>query len=167
MLHQQLTEDLKTAMKAGGDFEIDVLRMLLSVLHNKEIEKRGKPRSESESALLRGKGQEPALTNEEVIEVLSREVKKRNEAADLYAKGNRRDLSEKEIREAEIIKKYLPEQLSEEEIEKIVKAAIEKTGAKDVKDFGKAMADAMKELKGKADASVVSKLIKEKIEKAV
>lgn len=134
-------------MKAGNTFELGVLRMVSAALHNKEIEKKGK-------------GLEPALSDDEVIEVLSREAKKRKEAIEAYIKGNRDDLAQKETKELEIIKKYLPEQLGEEEIEKIVKAAIEKTGAKEVKDFGKVMAEAMKELKGKADASVVSEIVK-------
>jgi len=150
MLHQQLTDDLKIAMKAANEFELGVLRMLLSSLHNKEIEKKGK-------------GLEAVLSDEEAIEVLTREAKKRKEAAELFSKGNRNDLAEKETKELEFIKRYLPEQMSQEEIEKIVKAALEKTGAKEVKDFGKVMAEAMKELKGKADASCVSEIIKSKL----
>jgi len=149
-LHQEISDNLKVAMKAGQEFEVGVFRFLLASLHNKEIEKKGK-------------GLEPALSDKEVIEVLNREAKKRKEAAELYAKGNRSDLAEKEMKELEIIKKYLPEQLGEEEVEKIVKAAIEKTGAKEVKDFGKVMAEAMKELKGKADASVISEMIKKRL----
>ncbi len=162
MLHQQLTDDLKTAMKSGNAFELGVLRMLSAALHNKEIEKRGK-------------GLETVLSDGEVVEILTREAKKRKEAAELYSKGNRNDLAEKELKEVEFIKKYLPEQLSEAEIEKVVKAAIEKTGAKEVKDpegkpsasygarFGKVMAEAMKNLKGKADASAVSEIVKRKL----
>ena len=100
------------------------------------------------------------MTEEEVVEILIREAKKRKEAAEIYAKGGRDDLSQKEIREIELIKKYLPEQLSEQEIEKIVKVAIEKTNAKEQKDFGRAMAEAMKELKGKADAKLTSEIVK-------
>ena len=150
MLHQQLTDDLKNAMKSGWDFELGVLRMLSAALHNKEIEKKGK-------------GLETVLSDEEVVGILTREAKKRKEAAELYSKGNRNDLAEKELKEVEFIKKYLPEQLSEAEIEKVVKAAIEKTGAKEVKEFGKVMAEAMKNLKGKADASAVSEIVKRKL----
>ena len=146
-LHQQITDDLKIAMKAANEFEVGTLRMLSAALHNKEIEKKGK-------------GLEAVLSDEEVIEVLTREAKKRKEAAELYVKGNRNDLAEKETKELEFIKKYLPEQMSQEEIEKIVKAALEKTGAREVKEFGKVMAEAMKDLKGKADASVVSEIVK-------
>ncbi len=149
-LHLKLTDDLRTALKAGQEFELGVLRMLSAALHNREIEKKGK-------------GLETDLSDEEVIEILTREAKKRKEAAELFVKGNRNDLAEKETKELEFIKKYLSAQLSQEEIDKIVKAAIEKTGATNVKDFGKVMAEAMKELKGKADASIVSEIVKNKL----
>ena len=159
MLHQKISDNLKEAMKAGQEFEVGVFRMLLSALHNKEIEKKGK-------------GLEPALSDEDAIEVLSKEAKKRKEAIEAYTKGNRDDLVQKETEELEIIKKYLPEQLNREEVERIVTAVIEKLGAKprnvhrdalrgkEIKDFGRVMAEAMKELKGKADASLVSELVK-------
>ncbi len=147
MLQNKITEDLKIAMKAGNSFAVDTLRMLLSSLHNKEIEKKGK-------------GGDSALSDEEVIEVLSKEAKKRKEAAEIFNNAGRQNLAEKEFKELELVKKYLPEQVSAEEIEKIVKAAVEKTGAKTVKEFGKVMAEAMKDLKGKADASSVSEAAK-------
>ncbi len=149
-LKEKLNTDLKDAMKSGDSFRTGVLRMLSSILHNKEIEKKGK-------------GLKPALSEEEVIEVLAKEAKKRKEAMEISSKAGRADLSEKEAKELEIIKKYLPEQLGEEEVEKIVKAAIEKVGVKDVKDFGKVMAEAMKELKGRADASLVSEMVKKNL----
>jgi len=151
MLHQKISDNLKEAMKAGQEFEVGVFRFLLASLHNKEIEKKGK-------------GLESTLSDDEAIEVLSREAKKRKEAIEAYEKGNRTDLAQKETKELEIIEKYLPEQLSEEEIEKIITAAIKKTGAVTVKDFGKVMGEAMKELKGKADASLVSKIVRKRIE---
>ena len=150
MLHQKITEDLKTAMKAGKEFEVGVLRFLLSSLHNKEIEKKSK-------------GLEPTLSDEEIIEILSREAKKRKEAIEMYTEGGRNDLVEKEEKELEIIKQYLPEQLSEEEIEKIVVATIEKIGVKDIKALGRVMGEVMKELKGKADASLVSEIVKKRL----
>jgi len=150
MLHQQLSENLKSAMKTGQEFEAGVFRMLLAALHNKEIEKKGK-------------GIETELSDEEVIEVLSKEAKKRKEAAEIYKKGGRDDLAEKEAKELEIIKKYLPEEMPIEEIEKIVKIAIEKTGIKEASGFGKVMAEVMKELKGKADASTISEIIKKEL----
>ena len=152
MLHQKIVDDLKGAMKAGQEFEVGVFRFLLASLHNKEIEKKGK-------------GLESTLSDDEAIEVLSREAKKRKEAIEAYEKGNRTDLAQKETKELEIIEKYLPEQLSEEEIEKIITAAIKKTGAVTVKDFGKVMGVCMKKLSGKADGSSVNKIVKEEMSK--
>lgn len=150
MLYQKIISELKEAMKSGDSFRTGVLRMLLSALHNKEIEKKGK-------------GLESVLSDNEIADVLFKESKKRKEAGDIYSKAGRSDLFEKEVKELEIIKRYLPEQLGEEEIEKIVKAAIEKVGAKDAKDFGKVMAEAMKELKGRADASSISEMVKKNL----
>jgi len=150
MLYQKIKEDLNEALKSGDTLRISVLRMVLSSLHNKEIEKKGK-------------NQNPELTEEEIIEVLKREVKKRKEAIETYLKGNRNDLADKEKKELEIIIAYLPKQLSEEEIKKIVQEAIQKLGAQSEKDFGKVMGFLMKELKGKADAGLVSQIVKESL----
>lgn len=151
-LKQTISDDLKNALKSGDSFKVGILRLLLSALHNKEIEKRGK-----------GEKSELSEEEEEVIEVLMKESKKRKEAIEIYLKGGRQDLADKEAKELEIVKIYLPEQLSEAEVEKITLKAIEKIGAENQKDFGKAMAEAMKELKGKADALKVSEIIKKKL----
>ncbi|MEK7568343.1 MAG: GatB/YqeY domain-containing protein [Patescibacteria group bacterium] len=147
MLLGKIKEDLKNALKSGDDFTVGVLRFILSSVHNKEIEKRSG-------------GGEPALSEEETIDVFMKEVKKRKEAAEIFLKGGRDDLASKELKESEIIQKYLPEQLSEEEVVKIAATAVERVGAKDVKDFGRVMAEAMKELKGRADAKTVSEAVK-------
>ncbi len=149
-LLETIKTDLKTALKEKQSFTTGVLRLLLSVFHNKEIEKKGK-------------GLEPQLSDEEIIEILSREVKKRKEAIEIYKQGGRDDLAQKENQELEIIKKCLPEQLSEEEIEKIVVKVIEEIGASDPKNFGKIMGEAMKELKGRADAKIVSETVKKQL----
>jgi hypothetical protein len=147
---QKILNELKEAMKAGRSFEAGVFRMLVSAFHNKEIEKKGK-------------GNEEKLTEEEVLDILAKEAKKRKESVVAFEKGGRPELADKERQELEIIEKYLPEQLPREEIEKAVLAAIAKTGAKEVKDFGLAMKEAMAELKGRADASAVSEILKEKL----
>ncbi len=147
MLYQKISEDLKEALKAKDDFRVGVLRLVISTLRNKEIEKKGKKL-------------EPILTEEEVVEILAKEAKKRKEAAEIFDKGGRNDLAEKEKKELEIVQKYLPEQLSEAEVEKIVKAIVEKSGVKDIKEFGRLMGEVMKELKGKADAKLVGEIIK-------
>ena len=150
-LHEKINVDLKEALRASRSFEVGVFRFLLSSLHNKEIEKKGK-------------GLEPLLSDEDTIEVLSREAKKRKEAIEAYTKGGREDLADKETAELEIIRRYLPREMGIEEIKKIVEAVIGRTGAEGAKDFGRVMGEAMKELKGRADASAVSELIKQKLQ---
>lgn len=149
-LKAKLEDDLKFSLKSGQSFVVGVIRLVLAALRNREIEKRGK-----------GGGAE--LFEEEILEVLMREVKKRKEAADIYLKAGRLDLAEKESKELEIIKIYLPEQADPELIEKTVLEAIKKIGAKEVKDFGKVMGEAMKLLKGKADAGAISDIIKKRL----
>jgi uncharacterized protein YqeY len=151
MLREKINNDMKSFLKSGKSFEAGVLRLMSASIGNKEIEKRSKCG-------------DSILTDEEIIEVLRKEVKKRREAAEIYKKGGRNDLSEKETKETEIIKKYLPEEAGVEEIEKAVEKAIASTGASDIKAFGSVMAEALKELKGRADASAVSAIIKKKLE---
>jgi len=150
-LQQKITDALKESLKAGRAFETGVFRFLLSSLHNREIEKKGK-------------GLEPTLSDEDVLKVLSRESKKRKEAIEAYAKGGREDLVKKETEELAIIKRYLPQELGGEEIQKVVESVIERTGAASAKDFGRVMGETMKELRGRADAAVVSELIKQKLQ---
>ncbi len=145
-----IKNDLKIAQKERRDFEIGVLRLLFSVFQNREIEKKGK-------------GLESQLLNEEIIEILSREAKKRKETAEIYKQAGRKDLAKKENQELEIIEKYLPEQLNEKEIRKIIKEVIKKIKVNDFKNFGKIMGEAMKELKGKADAKIISEIIKKQL----
>ena len=142
---QKISEDLKNAMKGGRSLEVETLRMLLASLKNREIEKRGK-----------GGGE---LTDDEVLEVIGREVKKRREAAEIFAKSSRTDLADKENKEIEILGRYLPPQMSKEEIESVIDAIIQKG----TKEFGAVMKEAMKELRGKADGKVVGEIIKSKL----
>ncbi|GAH84058.1 unnamed protein product, partial [marine sediment metagenome] len=100
---------------------------------------------------VKGQARKSELTDEEVIEVISSEVKKRKEAILEFEKGERKDLVEKEKKETEVLKKYLPEQLSEQEIKKLVKVAIETVEAQNLKDMGKVMAELIPQVKGKAE----------------
>ncbi len=139
---QEIKIDLKKALQERDKLKVSVLRMVLSILHNKEIEKK-------------------EITEEEINQVLFSEIKKRKEAIEQYQKGGREELVEKEKKELDILKKYIPEQLSEEEIKKIVKEAIKETGAETMKDMGKVMGKIMPKLKGKADGSLVNKTVQE------
>ncbi len=138
-------------MKAGNSEKAGVLRMLVAAVKNKEIEKRGK-------------GGEPILTNDEIVDVLSREAKKRRESIEVYKQGGREELAQKESAELAIIQQYLPEQLSEQEIEKIIDEAIAKTGANSIGDLGKVMGEVTKQIRGKADGKLVSEIVKRKLQ---
>ena len=148
-LKEKLNSDLYQALKNKESLRVETLRFILSNIHNKEIEKRAKGDS--------------VLKDEEIIEVLNREAKKRKEAAEIYDKGGRSELKEKEIAELKIIQEYLPEQLNEAEIKKVIEEVLLKLEVKDGKEFGKVMAEIMKQLKGKADATIVNKIVKEKL----
>lgn len=150
LLQDKITVDLKNAMKSGSEVRVRTLRMLASVIHNKEIENKSR-------------GKDPILKDEEVIDVLAREAKKRKEAIDMYQKGERNDLADKEREELEIINAYLPEKLSDGEIEKIISEAIKNLDAGGAGDFGRVMGVVMKELKGRAEGSVVLEIIKKKL----
>jgi len=160
-LEAKIKGDLKEALIAQKEIEVSSLRMLISAIGSKTTEKRTKiwkADSELSSEKLEKESQ---LNEEEIIEVISSEIKKRREAILGFEKGGREESAKKEKQELEILQKYLPEQLSEEDIKKIVKEAIGKTGAKGPKDMGKVMQEIMPKTKGKADASLVSKTVKE------
>ena len=160
-LKEKIKEDLKTALKEGKEIEVSTLRLLLSAIFNKEKEKRYKLSKQKPEFEEKDLEKESQLVDEEVIEVISSEIKKRKESILEFGKGQRQDLVEKETKEKEILEKYLPEQLSEEGIKKLVKEAIERVEAKEPKDIGKVMAELMPKVKGRADGATVSKIVKE------
>jgi len=161
VLKGNIRENLKEAVKNREELKSSVLRLLLSAIFNKEKEKRYKLSKEKPEFEEKDLEKESQLVDEEVIEVISSEIKKRKESIELFEKGEREDLVEKETKEKEILEKYLPEQLSEEELQKLAKEAIEKVGAKELKDMGKVMAELMPQVKGKADGSLVSRIVKD------
>lgn len=161
MLKQKIQEDTTKALKEKEELCLSVLRVLSANILNKEKEKRFKLSKEiKKESELEEKSQ---LKDEEIIDVISSEIKKRKESAMLFEKGNRQDLAKKEKAEIEILQKYLPEQLKEEEVVKIVETAVLKTGAKSIKEMGKVMAEIMPKVRGKADSEMVSRLVKESL----
>jgi len=160
-LKGNIRENLKEAVKNREELKSSVLRLLLSAIFNKEKEKRYKLSKEKPEFEEKDLEKESQLVDEEVIEVISSEIKKRKESILEFEKGKREDLVEKEKKELDILQKYLPEQLSEEELQKLAKEAIDKTGAKEIKDMGKVMQEVMPKVKGKADGTLVSKIVKE------
>ena len=160
-LKGKIQNELQEAVKNREELKSSVLRLLLSAIFNKEKEKRYKLSKQKPEFKEKDLEKESQLVNEEVIEVISSEIKKRKESIELFEKGEREDLVEKETKEKEILEKYLPEQLSEEEIKKLAKEAIERVEAKEPKDIGKVMAELMPKVKGRADGGLVSKIAKE------
>ncbi len=147
-LKEKITEDMKTAMKAKDTVALTVLRGLLSTISNRAIEKRTKT------------GKDEPLTDEEILGALMSEAKKRKESIVVFSQNKRDDLAGNEKTELTVIEKYLPAQLSADE----VALAVEKIFAgAPVKEFGPVMKLVMAELRGKADAGVVTDLIKKKL----
>ena len=142
-IKEQLKNDMKEAMKAKDKVKLSTIRMIMSLIKNAEIDKRGE------------------LTDEEIIGLLQKYAKQRKESIEMYEKGGRQDLVEKEKAELAIVESYLPEQLDENEIKNIVKSTIEEVGASSVKDMGKVMKAVMPKLRGRADGSVVNRIVKE------
>ncbi len=144
-LLKQIESDMREAMKAGDTLRADTLKMVKSdIMYEKA--KTGEN-----------------LSEEKVLEVVTRAAKKRRESMEEYRKGNREDLAEKEEKENEIIQAYLPEMMSEEEVSSTIDEIIAGAGAVSKKDFGRIMGMLMKELKGKADGAIVKKLLGEKL----
>lgn len=151
-LKEKIISDLKEAMKAGQGERVGLLRLVNSAIHNKEIEKRTKEKATVDVELI----------DDEVMQVLNSEVKKRRESIEVFTKGGRQDLAEKEQKELTFILEYLPKQMSVEEVEKAVDKIIQQNPGS---DFGALMKSATQELKGRADSKLVSELIKKKLVK--
>jgi len=160
-LKDTINEDIKSAMKSGLNDEASALRFLNSVIKNKELEKRnrlskeGRPLAELEKL--------SELIDEEVINVILGEIKKRKESIAQYKKGGREDLAEKEMSELEILKKYVPEEMPEGELRSIIRKKITEIDGATMKDFGKIMGLVMAEVKGRAEGGAVKKIIEEEI----
>lgn len=148
MLKEKLNDDLKSAMLSKDAEKLSTIRMLKSAIQYHEIQKGGA-------------GYE--ATDEDVLEVIGREVKKRRESIELYEKGGRQELADKEKQELELLQAYLPEQMNEDEIKEIVKNAIEQIGASSMQDMGKLMGVIMPQVKGKADGNLVNKIVRESL----
>ncbi len=146
-LKEQIPEDLKNALRSKNALELSVLRMLQAALKNKEIENK-----------------QEAITDEVVISVVGAEIKKRRDAVQEFEKVNRQDAADQEKAEIEILMKYMPQQMSEDEIRNVVKSAVEETQAESMKDIGKVMKALMPKVKGKADGAVVNKIVREILE---
>jgi uncharacterized protein YqeY len=149
MTKQELKEELKQSMLARDSEKTSALRMVISALGYYEIEKGGA-------------GYE--ATDEDVEAVLQKQVKQRRDSIEQFQAGGRDDLVAKESKELAMLEKYLPAQMSEEEVSKLVDEAVAQTGATSASDMGKVMGALMPKVKGKADGGLVSKLVREKLQ---
>jgi hypothetical protein len=161
-IKERISQDLLVAMRAKDKVRSLVLRSLNSAIKNTEIIKRAKMNKGAEGTELEKVG---ALTDEEVIGVISSQIKQRKDSIIEFEKANRTDLVDKEKEEMAILVVYLPPQLSEAEVRDIVANGIAKTGANTVKEMGRVMAFIMPQVKGKADGTMVSGIVKEMLSK--
>lgn len=143
-LQERIENDLRTAMTAKDEIVVSVLRLLKNAFHNQVIAKKKE------------------LTEEEVVEVLLSQSKQRKDSIEAYTQGGRDDLADKEKKELQIIEQYLPEQLSDDEVKKVVQAVIDTLEDPD-KNFGSVMGRTMGKLKGQADGKEVARVVKELI----
>ncbi|HPO22055.1 MAG TPA: GatB/YqeY domain-containing protein [Smithellaceae bacterium] len=138
----KLNEDMVTAAKAKDKIRLSALRLLKTALHNKEID------------LMR------PLNETETMQILSGLVKQRKDSIEQFAKGGRQDLVEKEEAELKILQDFMPAQMSDEEVEALIKKAIADVGALSVKDMGKVMKTLMPQITGKADGKAAGEKVK-------
>ena len=150
-LSERINQDLKTAMHSRDELRVSVLRMLISAVRNKEIEKRGK-------------SGDSVLTDDEQMAVVRSEAKKRRDAIEEYTKASRADSAAKETAERTILEEYLPAEMSDEELKKLLEPLVK--GAS-IENFGKIMGLAMRAVSGKASGDRVGAMVREMLEKAI
>jgi len=144
-LKAQINEDMKTALKAGDKRRLGTVRLIMAAVKQREVDER------------------IALDDAQILAVLDKMLKQRRDSIDQYSKAGREDLVEQEHFEVEIIQAYLPQGLSEQEIDSLVVAAISDSGAAGVRDMGKVMALLRPQVQGRADMGVVSALVKQRL----
>ncbi|MBN2092015.1 GatB/YqeY domain-containing protein [candidate division KSB1 bacterium] len=144
-IRDQISDDIKLAMKSGDTFKRDTLRLIISQIKYAQIDKNAD------------------LNDDEVISILMNAAKKRQEAIDLYEKGNRPDLKLKEQQELDIISLYLPKKISDAELDAAISNIIKKVGAQTIKDLGKVMAEIMKDFKNQVDGKKAQELVRQKL----
>ena len=142
-LKSEIQDSMKTAMKSGDRVSLSALRLLWSALHNEEIKERRD------------------LSPEEIIKIISSLCKQRQESIEYFRKGRRTDLLEKEEADLEVLRRFLPQALSEEELRSLIRSSIEEVGAKGVQDLGKVMKQIMPKVTGRTEGKRVNELARE------
>ncbi|WP_369047818.1 GatB/YqeY domain-containing protein [Tenacibaculum sp. UWU-22] len=146
-LEKQVIDQIKTAMKAKDTISLTALRALKSAFMLAKTEA----------------GATNTLSLEQELKIVQKQVKQRKDSADIFIKQGRQDLAEPELKEAAVLEQFLPEALSEEKIEEVVKSAIAKIGASRVSDMGKVMGVVSKELAGKADGKTIATIVRKNL----
>jgi uncharacterized protein len=149
MLEEKILNDYKEALKNKDSLKSTALSFLRAQLMNAALEKK-----------------KNTLDDTEVMAVVRKQIKQRQDSIEQFTKGNRPELAEKELQELKILKAYLPEELSGEELKKIIEEAVAVTGALGMKDMGKVMKEVTAKVAGKADSKTVSDLVRERLSKA-
>ena len=145
-LEKKVMEQLKTAMKAKDKTALEALRAIKSAI-----------------LLEKTKGGDAGLTEADEMKLLQKMVKQRRDSAEIYSRQNREDLAQAELDQVAVIEQFLPKQMSKEEITAVVEDIITQIGAESMKDMGKVMGIANKEMAGKADGSIIAQIVKEKL----
>lgn len=145
-LRTQINEDMKTAMRAKEAHRLSAIRLLLAAIKQREVDERKE------------------LDDKEIVGVVEKMIKQRRESISQYEKASRADLVEAEKFELEVLQAYMPQQLSDAEIEAAVSAALAESGAQGMRDMGKVMAILKPQLSGRADMSAVSSMVKARLE---
>jgi len=141
-LKQHIQTELSEAMKAKDEIKVSVLRMLKASIMKFEVE-----------------GERKEATDDDIMKLIQREIKSRRDSVEQFKNGNRFEMAKAEEKEIEVLMAYMPAQLSEEEISKIVKEVIEEVGAKQKSDMGRVMGALMPKVQGQADGTLVSKIV--------
>ena len=145
MLKEKLNEDLKKYMKEKNTLALNTVRLVIAEIKNKEVEKNSE------------------ITDEEILQIIRKQIKMREDSIQQFRSANREDLAEKEAQELEILKNYLPEDLTDEELDKIIQGTIKELNASSKKDFGRVIKEVIQKVQGRADNKKISELISKKL----
>ena len=154
MLLDSIKKDLKIAMKAKETLKISTLRMITSSIKNIEINNRTSSKDESSNE---------SLSDNEIIQLLTKMIKQRKESAEIYKESDRSELEKKENDEIEIIEQYMPSQINDDEIDKLINEIIDETGSSSIKDMGRVMTILKEKYSGQMDFGKASLIVKEKL----
>jgi uncharacterized protein YqeY len=147
MLNERIENDLKDALKQKDAIKVSTIRFLKAALQNARIEK------------------QKDLQDDDIVAIIKKQIKQRQDSIAEFKKGNRQDLVDKEAKELELLKAYLPEELKPEEVIAIVKQVISEVKPASIKDTGRVMKEVMAKVKSRADGSLISKIVKEELTK--